>query len=601
MENKEIKGYKEASELCEKVLKSKNKFNLYKEGLRPIANLKHMLETSVELFPDNVAFWQKFKKGEPYTPITYKETLADVNALGTALISRGLKDKKVGVIGENSYFWAVSYLAVACGVGVVVPLDKELSAAELEQLVEQSGVSCVIMSSKYKLTFKSMLERKVGNLEFLVDTGADSTVDRVYAYKDMISEGKNLIALGDRAYLDAEIDPEALGVLLFTSGTTGVSKGVMLSHRNICSEIMLAPLLIKYTQDDIFFSVLPLHHTYECTCGFLVSVYRGSSIGYCEGLKYIQKNLQELRPTIFCGVPLIFDNLQNAIMKNVRKQGKEALVERVMKVGRFTERFGIGLPKMLLGKIRDVFGGRMRLLVSGGAAIRPEIMRFFNDLGFIMIQGYGLTECAPLAAAIPTEKKYYNFDSVGRLMDQLEVKIIDKDDEGVGEICIKGPNVMMGYYNNPEETAKSLIDGWFHTGDLGYVDKNKYIYITGRKKNVIITANGKNVYPEELENYLEESLFISESMVWSGDDGKGNEKTIIATIKPDMDEVRNYLGDGADDPESIRELIQSEVDRINEPQPLFKKIGRVIIKMDDFEKTTTKKIKRFDESNKGAE
>ncbi|MBR3375254.1 MAG: AMP-binding protein [Firmicutes bacterium] len=599
MENKEIKGYKEASELCEKVLKSRNKYNLYKEGLRPIANLKHMLETSVELFPDNVAFWQKFKKGEPYTPITFRQTLEDVNALGTALISRGLKNKKIGVIGENSYFWAISYLAVACGVGVVVPLDKELSAGELEQLVEQSGISCVLMSSKYKLTFKSMLDRKVGNLEFLVDTGAESSNDRVYAYRELIAEGKNLLSLGDRAYLDAEIDPEALGVLLFTSGTTGVSKGVMLSHRNLCSEIMLAPLLIKYTQDDIFFSVLPLHHTYECTCGFLVSIYRGSSIGYCEGLKYIQKNLQELKPTIFCGVPLIFDNLHNAIMKNVRKQGKEALVTRIMKVGRFTERFGIGLPKALLGKIRDVFGGRMRLLVSGGAAIRPEIMRFFNDLGFIMIQGYGLTECAPLAAAIPTEKKYYNYDSVGRVMEQVEVKIIDKDEEGVGEICLKGPNVMMGYYNNPEETEKSLIDGWFHTGDLGYIDKQKYIYITGRKKNVIITANGKNVYPEELENYLDESLFVSESMVWSGDDGNGNEKTIIATIKPDMDEVRNYLGDEADDPESIRELIQSEVDRINEPQPLFKKIGKVIIKMDDFDKTTTKKIKRFNESNKG--
>ena len=599
MENKEIKGYKEASELCEKVLKSRNKYNLYKEGLRPIANLKHMLETSVELFPDNVAFWQKFKKGEPYTPITFRQTLEDVNALGTALISRGLKNKKIGVIGENSYFWAISYLAVACGVGVVVPLDKELSAGELEQLVEQSGISCVLMSSKYKLTFKSMLDRKVGNLEFLVDTGAESSNDRVYAYRELISEGKNLLSLGDRAYLDAEIDPEALGVLLFTSGTTGVSKGVMLSHRNLCSEIMLAPLLIKYTQDDIFFSVLPLHHTYECTCGFLVSIYRGSSIGYCEGLKYIQKNLQELKPTIFCGVPLIFDNLHNAIMKNVRKQGKEALVTRIMKVGRFTERFGIGLPKALLGKIRDVFGGRMRLLVSGGAAIRPEIMRFFNDLGFIMIQGYGLTECAPLAAAIPTEKKYYNYDSVGRVMEQVEVKIIDKDEEGVGEICLKGPNVMMGYYNNPEETEKSLIDGWFHTGDLGYIDKQKYIYITGRKKNVIITANGKNVYPEELENYLEESLFVSESMVWAGDDGNGNEKTIIATIKPDMDEVRNYLGDEADNPESIRELIQSEVDRINEPQPLFKKIGKVIIKMDDFDKTTTKKIKRFNESNKG--
>ena len=416
MENKEIKGYKEACELVDKVLKSKNRYNLYKEGLRPIANLKQMLETSAELFGDNVAFWQKFNKGEAYTPVTYKETLRDVNALGTALISRGLRNKKIAVIGENSYYWAISYLAVACGTGIVVPLDKELSASELEQLVEQSGVSCVLMSSKYKLTFKGMLDRNVGNLEFLVDTGADSSVERVYAIKELISEGKNLIDLGDRSYLDAEIDPEALGVLLFTSGTTGVSKGVMISHRNLCSEIMLAPLLIKYTQDDIFFSVLPLHHTYECTCGFLVSLYRGSSIGYCEGLKYIQKNLQELKPTIFCGVPLIFENLQKALMKNVKKQGKEALVERVMRIGRFTGRFGIDLPKALLGKIRDVFGGRMRLLVSGGAPIRPELMQFFNDLGFIMIQGYGLTECAPLAAAIPSDRRYFNHKSVGRLM-----------------------------------------------------------------------------------------------------------------------------------------------------------------------------------------
>ena len=559
-----------------------------------------MLETSCELFGDNVAFWQKFSKGEDYTPITYKETLADVNALGTALLSRGLKGKKIGVIGENSYFWAVSYLAVACGVGVVVPLDKELSAAELEQLTEQSGVSCVLLSPKYRDTFKDMLDRKAGSLEFLVDVRAEiGGSDRIYALRELISEGRSLISLGDRSYLDAEIDPEALGVLLFTSGTTGVSKGVMLSHRNLCSEIMLAPLLIKYTEDDIFFSVLPLHHTYECTCGFLVSLYRGSSIGYCEGLKYIQKNLQELRPTIFCGVPLIFENLHNAIMKTIRKQGKEAMFNRVMKAGKITGKVGLDLPKLLLTKVRDVFGGRMRLLVSGGAPIRPEIMKFFNDLGFIMIQGYGLTECAPLAAAIPTEKKYYNYDSVGRLMDQLEVKVIDEDEEGVGEICIKGPNVMMGYYNNPEETSKSLIDGWFHTGDLGYIDRKKYIYITGRKKNVIITANGKNVYPEELENYLDESIFIAESMVWARDDENGNDKTIVATVRPDMDEIRNYLGDDSDDPEKVKELLESEIDRINSPQPLFKKIGKVIIKTDDFEKTTAQKIKRYSEENKG--
>ena len=240
----------------------------------------------------------------------------------------------------------------------------------------------------------------------------------------------------------------------------------------------------------------------------------------------------------------------------------------------------------------------MRLLVSGGAAIRPEIVKFFNDLGFIMIQGYGLTECAPLAAANPTEKKYNRYDSAGRVLDQLEVKIIDKNREGVGEICIKGPNVMMGYYENPEETAKCLIDGWFHTGDLGYVDKQKYIYITGRKKNVIITANGKNVYPEELENYLDQSKYIEESMVWAKDDERGNDKAIIATVKPSMEEIKNELGEKADDIEEIKKLIQKEVDRINKPQPHFKKINKVIIKMDDFEKTTTKKIKRYNESNK---
>ena len=278
MQEKEIKGYKEACELVDKVLKSRNKYNLYKE-IRPIANLKHMLETSVELYGDRVAFWQKFNKNESYTPITFKKTLEDVNALGTALMSRGLKGKRIAVIGENSYYWAISYLAVTCGLGVVVPLDKELSAQELEQLVVESEASCVLLSPKYRTVFQDMLDRNVGSPEFLVDVRADMSTDKTYALSDILREGESLLSLGDRNYLDSEIDPEALGVLLFTSGTTGVAKGVMLSHRNLCSEIMLAPLLIEYTQDDIFFSVLPLHHTYECTCAFLVSIYRGSSIG----------------------------------------------------------------------------------------------------------------------------------------------------------------------------------------------------------------------------------------------------------------------------------------------------------------------------------
>ena len=594
-----MKGYDEALELVNKIKHSRNKFDLYKEDLRPVANLKQMLEESAELFSNRPCFWQKFKKNEPFTPITYSKVMRDVNCLGTALLSRGLGDKKIAVIGENCYYWALSYLAVACGVGVVVPLDKELNAFELRQLTEQSGVSCVIMGSKYRKMFKEMLHDGVGSLEFLVDFGAEMSEDSVYALSELLAEGGNLLDMGDRRYLDREIDPEALGVLLFTSGTTGLAKGVMLSHKNLCAEIMLDPLLIRYTKDDIFFSVLPLHHTYECTCGFLVSLYRGSSIGYCQGLKYIQKDLAELKPTIFCGVPLIFESFKKSILKTVKKQGNERAFSTAVLLNRAAGRFGMDLSGMLLSKVREVFGGRLRLIVMGGAPVKPELMDFYNDIGITAIQGYGLTECAPLVAAIPPDKKYFRKGSAGHILSQVEVEVLNKNEEGIGEIAVKGPNVMMGYYNNPEATDACLIDGWFHTGDLGYVDHEGYIYITGRSKNVIITKNGKNVYPEELENYLDESLFVSESMVWAGTDENDHDNIIIATIKPDMEEVENYLGDDAGDPEAVKTLIQSEVDRINESQPPFKKIAKVIIKTDDFEKTTAHKIKRFAEENKG--
>jgi long-subunit acyl-CoA synthetase (AMP-forming) len=447
--------------------------------------------------------------------------------------------------------------------------------------------------------FKEMLDQGTGKLEFLVDFRADMSEDNVYALSDLLAEGSHLLDMGDRRYLDREIDPDVMGVLLFTSGTTGVAKGVMLSQKNLCAEIMLDPLLIKYTKEDIFFSVLPLHHTYECTCAFLVSVYRGSSIGYCQGLKYIQKDMAELKPTIFCGVPLIFESFRKSILKNVKKQGKERMFNFALRLNRAAGKLNLDLEGLLLSKVREVFGGRMRLIVMGGAPVKPELIDFYNDLGITAIQGYGLTECAPLVAAIPPDKKYFRKGSAGHILSQIEVEILNKNEEGIGEIAIKGPNVMMGYYNDPEATSKCLIDGWFHTGDLGYLDKEGYIYITGRSKNVIITKNGKNVYPEELENYLDESLFISESMVWADSDVDGEDSVIIATIRPDMEEVENYLGDDAKDPEAVRALIQSEVDRINEPQPLFKKIAKIVIKYDDFVKSTTHKIKRFEEENKG--
>ena len=577
---------------------SKDKYVVYRTS-RPIMDLKHMIETSAEKYSDHVAFMQKFEKNKPYTKITYKEALDDINGLGTALISKGLKDKRIAIIGENCYQWATSYLAVVCGTGVVVPLDKELSANELKQLVIEADVSAVLFTHKFEKMFKDIEASGDTDIKLLVALNNQEDEGNVLSWKKLIEEGKNLIGNGDRNFLDAQIDAEKMSVLLFTSGTTGIAKGVMLSHRNICEDLMSAPTILNVNDWDIFFSVLPIHHTYECTCGFLMPLYKGAAIAYCEGLKYIQKNLQEVKPTMFLAVPLIFESLYKAIMKNVRKAGKEDLVKRILKINKKTSKVGINLNKMLLKDILKVFGGRMRVLISGGAAIDPAILQFFNDLGFVAVQGYGLTECAPMAALNPDQHKYMRNASVGHLLPGMEVKIEDKDEEGIGEICLKGHNVMLGYYNMPEETAKVLKEGWFHTGDLGYVDDEDFIYITGRKKNVIITANGKNVFPEELEYYLSKVSYVAESMVWADEDESGQDTVIVATIKPDMDEIVEKIGaSAAADDSEVEKLLWHEIDKINEELPLFKKIKRVTVRREEFEKTTGKKIKRFIESNK---
>ena len=601
MDYKELKAseLRRAEAAVEALNTSKDPYVVYKTS-RPITDLKHMLNTSVELYGDNVAFRQRFEKDKPFREITYREALDTVNGLGTALIAHGLKGKRISVIGENCYQWATSYLAAVCGTGVVVPLDKELSAEELKQLIIEADVSAVLFAKKYEKMFKEMMASGDTGLEMLVNfSPADQCGEGVFSWESLVEEGKKLVESGDRSFIDAEIYADEMSVLLFTSGTTGIAKGVMLSHRNICEDLMSAPTILNVNTWDIFFSVLPVHHTYECTCGFLMPLYKGASIAYCEGLKYIVKNLAEVQPTMILAVPLIFESLYNNIMKNVRKQGKEGLVRKVLALNKVTKKVGLDLNKLLLKDILKVFGGRMRVLISGGSAIDPAILQFFNDLGFISVQGYGLTECAPMAALNPDRHKYMRNSSVGHLLPGMEVKIEDKNEDGIGEICVKGPNVMLGYYNMPEETAKVIKDGWFHTGDLGYVDDEDFIYITGRKKNVIITANGKNVFPEELEYYLGRSTMVSESMVWAQEDESGQDTVIVATIKPDMEEVEAAIGkDAAGDADQVEKLLWTEVDKINENLPFFKKIKKINVRREEFEKTTGKKIKRFVESNK---
>ena len=586
------KEWEYAVSRVEGIKNSKDPLIRYKD-IRPIIDIKHMFETSVELYGDNPAFYTKDEPGGSYRAVTYKEAKADADALGTALINMGLKGKHIAIIGENSYRWAITYLAVTCGTGVVVPLDKELPAGELEQLVVHGEVECVICDKKFEPIFSDIKAGGKTNLSFVVNMDADEHGDKVLSYSKLIETGRRLLEEGNREFVDAVIERDAMNILLFTSGTTGVSKGVMLSHGNIVEVLMASPTLVRVNPDDIFFSVLPIHHTYECTCGFLMPLYRGASIAFCEGLKHIVKNLSEVRPTMFLTVPLIMENIYKKIWSQAKKSGAENKLKMLLKINRFTRKIGINLvPK----KITDLFGGRMRVMICGGAAIDPAILDGIQDFGITALQGYGLTECAPICALNPDVNP--NSRSAGYAPPGFELKIDNSDPKtGIGEICAKGPNIMMGYYKNEEATKEVLEDGWFHTGDLGYMDEEKFVYITGRKKNVIITKNGKNVFPEEIEYYLGKIPYIAESLIWGKDSADGEDTLIAATIRIDEEAVGEVLGENYTDAQ-VMDLLWKEIDEINEMLPFFKSIKKVILRKAEFEKTTAKKIKRHVESNR---
>lgn len=603
MDTSQYKAVKEkeweyALKRVEDVKNSKDKYVLYRD-IRPIVDLKQMLESSVELYGDNIAFHVKDKVGGPYRGVTYKEAKADVDGLGTALISMGLKGKSISVIGDNRYEWAISYLATVCGTGIVVPLDKELGANELEQLIREAGVECVVYAKKYEAIFQDMKDRGETNLKFLVNMDVEVSDEKKLSLREIMEAGKVLIQNGNRGFLDAQIERDAMSIILFTSGTTGIAKGVMLSHGNIVEDLMASPTLLEVRSDDVFFSVLPIHHTYECTCGFLMPIYRGASVAYCEGLKYIVKNLSEARPTIFLGVPLIFEGLYKKIWQNAKKSGKADTLKKIIAINKKTKKIGLDLAPIFFKQIHALLGGRMKVLICGGAAIDPDILQGFRDFGVNAVQGYGLTECAPICALNPD--KYPKNDAAGYPPPGFDLKIDDPDPEtGIGEICACGGNIMLGYYNNPEASAEVLHDGWFHTGDLGYLDADRFVHITGRIKNVIITKNGKNVYPEEIENYLGRIPYVGECMVWGKDSEETGETLIFASIRADYDEVKDALGENYTD-EEVAALIWKEIDVLNEQLPLFKRIRKIDVRKEEFEKTTGKKIKRFVESNKGIE
>ncbi len=562
---------------------------------RPIISIKQMLDSSVQLYENEIAFYTKFKKG-PYEEITYRRFYDDVNGFGTALISLGLKEKKIAVVGESKYTWNVAYLGVVCGTGVVVPLDKELPYEDLKNLIKEADVAAVITDKRREKNFIRMMEDGDTSLEYVIAQDREEDEAGMLSEWSLIEKGRKMVEEGDRSFLDAQIDNEETSIIIFTSGTTGMAKGVMLSHKNICADVMAAPSLIKFDENEVFFSVLPIHHTYECTCNFIIPLYKGSKIAHCEGLKYIVKNMQEIHPSAIMVVPAVFEALNRAIWKGIEKKGKTKAVERALKIQKRSQKLHIDLSNILFKEILETLGGNMRVIICGGAAINPDILDTFNAFGILSVQGYGLSECSPLSALNP---EYLNkYHSCGITLPGFGVKIEQPDENGIGEICLSGDNIMLGYYKNPEATAEVLKDGWFYTGDLGYVDVDGYIVITGRKKNVIITKNGKNVFPEELEHQLLEYDEIMEAMVFEDQaDGK-NDDLIVAGIYPDWVYIKDILGDKAEDDEEVRKYLWSLVDKINDENPGYKMIKRVNLRHTEFEKNTSKKIKRFVEENK---
>ena len=591
-------------QMLDDLKKSKDKRYLFKEK-HVVTDLKDMLNYSADQHPDLPLFMQKYRPNQPFKEISFRQAREDVNALGTALLDLGLEDRHIGLIGRNSVEWGESYLAIVGGVGVVVPLDRELNESELRQLTIKGEIEAVItINNCYYETFKKIRDDGGTLLRCIINAEMDYDEDTeagLLSWQALREKGRHMIWNGDRRYIDAQVVNTDLASIIFTSGTTGVSKGVMLSHRNLLLDAILVQSMFEARPKDICFSVLPMHHAYECTATFLTCVYSGATVAFCRGLKYIRKDILEVRPTILLAVPAIIENFHNKIRRQVADKLNDNQMRVFELIDREASRLKVKLPKRVTRDIEAVFGGRLHTLISGGAPIDGAILDSFCNIGFNAIQGYGLTECSPIVALNPAKRKYMKNSSAGHVMPFTECKILDPDSNGIGEICFRGPQIMMGYYKDPENTAAVLDEeGWFHTGDVGYLDRDDYVFITGRKKNVIIANNGKNVFPEELENYLLGLPAVEECMVWGGElDPNSQWNGIHATVRLNKDYLKKMLGPDYT-PEQAEALIDAEVDRINDSLPRFKRIAHVIVREREFDKTTSMKIRRFVEDNKRA-
>lgn len=597
-----MKNIEKIDDLTEEA-KKKGKQKEYRPGdpIPPATRYETMqdcFKDVTEKFKDNVLVTEKFDHKGKYEEITYGMFREDVLSFGTGLLEYlGLRGKRVVIVSETTYDWYVSYMTLLCSGIIAIPMDKELPSNEFENLVKRSRASAIIYSKRKKELVDSIRD-KVDTVDYYIEMYADNELKgKDVGFNNIKSIGKKLYENGNNAVLDTKIDKDEFKVLIFTSGTTSAAKGVMVCNRNLTENVYACQCYVYLKPTDRLFSVLPLHHTYESTIGFLYPFSQGASVAVCEGLKYIVPNLKESKPTAMLAVPLLIESLYKKITQNIKKSGKETLVNSMIHVTNALKMVGIDIKRKVFAEIHENLGGNLRIIVSAAAPIDRKIGKWVEDIGITFLQGYGLTETAPIAALTPEADP--RVGSVGKPVVCAEVKIENPNEDGEGEVWIKSSTLMLGYYENEEATNEVIKDGWFNSGDIGYQDKDGFIYITGRSKNVIVTANGKNIYPEEIELILQKDIpYISECMVY----GKGEKDDLTVSLKviPNYEYIKENVKDNITEDE-IYNLIWDEVKKVNKGLTSYKAIKYLEIKKDEFEKTTTMKIKRFAELQKDKE
>ncbi|MBR2744400.1 MAG: AMP-binding protein [Clostridia bacterium] len=566
-----------------------------------VTDIKDLLKKTGELYGDKPAY--KFKTDVPgeYRTILHKEVREMVDNLGTSLMSLlDLKDKRIAVISENRYEWEVAYFSVVAGTGIVVPLDKALPENELESLIRRSEVEAIFYSRPYENILKKLAKDGTVALKHLICFDAEDHEDGVYSFKELIEKGKELRRIGVRSFVDAKVDAEKMTIMLFTSGTTSQSKAVALSQKNICANLM-AMKNIVYNMDytDTFLSVLPVHHVFECSAGFMLAMYLGASTAFCTGLRHIVEDLRDYQVSFMVCVPALYELMYKGILGNLKKAGK---YDAVMQLVEAHKNDTMAEKAAIFKDIHAIFGGHVKLFVSGAAALDINVERGYRNFGINLIQGYGLTEASPVVCAnfyANKDDDKHVYGSIGKVVFNGEAKIDNPDDEGLGELLYRGPNVMLEYYGNKEATEETLKDGWLHTGDLCTMDENGYIFIKGRKKSVIVLKNGKNIFPEEMEGLVNKIEGVNESMIYSflnKDAVDENDIKIGVEVVYNKDIMKEMYN--VEDENDIYEIINNKVKEINKTMPAYKAIRNLIITQEPIIKTTTGKIKRYEELKK---